>query len=978
MKRSAKIGLIVGMSVLGAISVAIIFFAVFAPERLNAPVSLAVDADNSMLSWTVISDAKSYNIVVTKIDGSESDAIKKTSTRPNITFVKLGLYDEGDYNVRIQAVGDGKKFSDSEWSKEFSFVKYYESGCVYTLINNGTEYAVSSMGVASGDVVIEDNYRGKPVTRIGDAAFKNRGSLKSVTLGNGIKEIGDNAFYNCYNLETAVLPDSLKEMGEAVFQSCSKLKEIKIPTGITQIKQDSFSYCRSLSLLEIGNKVTYIGPYAFYECSALDELVIPDSVTHIDENAFFGNRNVTSLTLGTGLEKIGAYAFYNNYKLNGISFPADSSLVSIGNYAFSNAFSPEKSPEGEEEIAASAVTLNFPYGLEEIGYACFEGAASVASVTIPDSVNHVGGRAFYGTALYNAQEEAEEGFLFADKWLVDCSEEVKKTLVTFNAAAVKKDDLFGIADYAFCTITDRIITGPEKLKTVEFPSTLKYVGNYAFAASKELSRLGSSASGANLKKIGDSAFRECSALSRLVLNEGLEEIGGYAFYGCILLDNSSFDGGSGIIPSTVTSIGTYAFRNTKLWRTPDDNGIVYAGNWAVGYSGNVSGDISLRADTRGISDYAFYNCSALRSITGLAGVRYIGRAAFYNCASLSVARFNENIREIKDYTFYNCSSLGSVTLPDNLEKIGRSAFYKCSKLLSVNMADTMLVSIGDYAFYNCESLSGIVFGNRVETIGAYAFYKNSATETIALPDSLISIGTRAFARNEALRAVDFGNGVREIGEGAFLRSGLTDITLPDSLLSVGAMAFYRCSEAERLSVGNGIEYVGDYAFYGLTSVTYLNLPESVKNIGGYAFKGIGAASVILKSTTQETGAHIFYGNADITIYTDAVEAAPDWHIRFNSAYIPVVWGVTLSQDGSYVESVTVTENTFQTLFRGEISDPVREDKAFLYWATEDDGSGTQYSSAELKNIPLGVKVYTVWGELPDEGGEETDGNDPAE
>ena len=87
-------------------------------------------------------------------------------------------------------------------------------------------------------------------------------------------------------------------------------------------------------------------------------------------------------------------------------------------------------------------------------------------------------------------------------------------------------------------------------------------------------------------------------LSQILFGEGLKKIGAYAFYGCSLLDNSAL-AGSSIIPDSVTSIGTYAFKNTALWKKPTSSGVVYAGNWEVGYKHMRPRNEVLNADTAG-------------------------------------------------------------------------------------------------------------------------------------------------------------------------------------------------------------------------------------------------------------------------------------------------------------------------------------------------------------------------------------------
>ena len=99
-------------------------------------------------------------------------------------------------------------------------------------------------------------------------AFRNSQMLKRVTL-TGIKEIGDSAFYNCVSLRTVIISEGLVKIDEYAFKGCGYLSEINLPGTLLEIGQCAFKDCNRLSKIIIPLDVEKIDMYAFEGCVSI-------------------------------------------------------------------------------------------------------------------------------------------------------------------------------------------------------------------------------------------------------------------------------------------------------------------------------------------------------------------------------------------------------------------------------------------------------------------------------------------------------------------------------------------------------------------------------------------------------------------------------------------------------------------------------------------------------------------------------------
>lgn len=915
-------------------------------EELEAPTWLDLD-DDYVLTWEDVGDARSYEIGITDLAADEMRV--ESSRRATYSLADLPV---GDYSVCVRSVGGKQNDIFSQWSQSYEFHRDRESGLLYSSINNNTEYAVSKVGSASGEITIDDEYRGKPVTAIANAAFRSAGSrVTGVTFGKNIKTIGESAFYNCTGLKSITIPDTVVSIGASAFQNCTSLETVKLSVSIATIPDYAFAHCTSLKTLEIEGAVVTIGASAFTTCTALTKVVLSDTVASIGEYAFNEDDALTEVVFGSGIRAIGEYAFYGCDVLETLQFPeqlAEGNALSLGNYAFASCASLERA--------------DLPAGTVSLGNGCFSYSAKFADITIPASVTSIGSYTFNETALYESQKN--ENFIYADNWLLACSDDYFEELTVLDGSVLFADTV-GIADYAFIRLRADGYVGCPSLQRIDLPASVKYIGKYAFYNTPKLTELFAQRGG--LERVDDHAFVNCSNLGNIRFSDGLLSIGQYAFSGCTMLYNNSVDARY-LIPQTVKRVGAYAFSNTGLWSVRDEYGVIYAGNWVVGYVGNEP-DITLRSgDIDGIADYAFYqpellsnngqqtiSSSNLGSVRGLGRVRNIGAGAFYYCVQLASVSLGDNVRTIEGYTFAHCASLLRVTMPTMLTAIDSYAFYNCTGLISLDLSESRVETIGQRAFYGCANLQTIDFGDSLRSIGVRAFYKCSSLQSVTIPGTVKEIGGQAFAKSK-LTSLTMEEGIERIGESAFRNTGVLEIRIPNSVKEIGDCAFYGTLYCTKLELGSGLERIGRYAFGLSIGIESVVIPAGVKEIGAYAFAGcISLRSAIFRGAVSELGMHAFYLCPALTLFmADGVEIeAGSW----NSSFRPMIYGCTLSGDGKYIVSVDTSRISYSTALGG-LSDPVRDGYDFVGWATEQGGE-VRYQTNELADIDEQV-VYAVY------------------
>jgi len=173
--------------------------------------------------------------------------------------------------------------------------------------NNGT-IAITGYTGPGGAVTIPDVINGLPVTAIGDAVFKQKFNVTTITLPSNITSIGNWAF--AYTAITdLVIPNTVTNLGDYAAYSCYSLLRIVVPGSVGNIGLLAFSDCTHLGSIVLLDGVSSIGTNAFADDN-FGSVIIPATVTNLAYEAFGGCYSLKSLYFKGDAPYADPYAFY--------------------------------------------------------------------------------------------------------------------------------------------------------------------------------------------------------------------------------------------------------------------------------------------------------------------------------------------------------------------------------------------------------------------------------------------------------------------------------------------------------------------------------------------------------------------------------------------------------------------------------------------------------------------------------------------
>ena len=600
-------------------------------------------------------------------------------------------------------------------------------------------------------------------TQIGLQAFVGCTSLKSVTFSSPNAVVDDYAFSNLPNLVSIICSNPPPTFSKLAFQSSSvsgctsyisttlspttapsnspsSIAPMLLPSGTPTVAPVAPSRTKpstrpsSIKPMMIhpttaptqtpiqSSPPTTLPPLLICAtkaqpgCNRAIRVSVPSTIASVVKYAFSNVTSLVSVFIPSTITLFAPQSFSSCTSLTTINVPT--SVITIGNYAFFGCTS------------LSSIDLSGSSGLKRIGTNAFQGT-SLINIYIPGSVSLVNNLAFFSIPSLTS-------------------------VTVGSSSSTTTGCVIGIQAFLQCP----------SLTTVVLSTSVQYIGNYAFYGATKLTTVicGNPPPSLGIGVWLDSGVNGCTGSITAVPTKEITIIQKVPTISATVIPTIAPS-----FKSTLASGVVCTFRN--------DPGCFTATN------------IIVPSTVTSIGSYSFYALSALLAIQLPTTISLIGMASFAQSASLSLINIPSSVTMIDDYAFYFCESLSTLDLSSStsLQRIGMYAFQGTS--LTQVVIPSSVTSADNFCFYAVSTITSMIFaaptpGSLVSTaIGTQVCAFCSSLNTVALSSSVVLVDDYAFYGATKLSSLTCANPSTLFGLQALYDTEVTGCTVLVSSLN---------------------------------------------------------------------------------------------------------------------------------------------------------------------------------------------------
>lgn len=407
----------------------------------------------------------------------------------------------------------------------------------YVVLDNGNGYTLITSNLNfEGDVVVPNEYNGKPITGIYTNAFRMQSFEDArLVLGDNIKVIGNNAFYGTAGLKSIVM-NQVATIGSGAFNG-SGIQTLNAPKLIS-VGNDAFRNCASLEIVSVPKLETIEGSYVFAGCTNLKSVYF-ENIKSLHNDTFNADKNLEKITV-------------NRLIGNGDSLPAE---ISLDASAPCKIYVPYRSLAAWPSIWSGKPVVSFDISATNNGntyilsdnngrYALidFVPGQTITSLMLPATVyaSELG-----DIPIYSINTDAFSSLAATLKSLT-LSSTVALMEGTALSECIALENIYVSSDNMYFTSVNGVLYSKDSKMLVKYP--VGRSGNFDMTGADYAYTVGISAN----------AFANAAKLTQIVFPESLMVIDSTAFVGCTQLSTVEFTGntppvlmGSGIFDTAV-------------------------------------------------------------------------------------------------------------------------------------------------------------------------------------------------------------------------------------------------------------------------------------------------------------------------------------------------------------------------------------------------------------------------------------------
>ena len=653
-----------------------------------------------------------------------------------------------------------------------------------------------------------DVYIPSSVKRIGENAFKECKTIKTVWLSYSVNTLCKNAFSNCTSLKSVYVTEGLEYIGDGAFMSCYALDFFSIDKNVCHIGDGAFAYCKSLLIaVKKGNKHFKKGKkdlaiytkdgktlVAYSPGSSVSEFKVPKKVTRIRSTAFGGALALTSVTLPSGLCQIEDFVLAGCARLR---------------------------------------TVNIPSKVSRIGYAAFAYCNSLSEITLPATVQNIGYNAFLidksFKITYEGSKDAWEKvskskeFAVAGKYTLNCKKTLGSLMASMNVKASEKGIQKDKAqDEAINLLTDKYcnfwVNGAGKLIKYTGKSTKLYIPEGV--TSLDYNAIPREVINKAVEIYIPSTMKEAEiylnnpVLEKLSFAKGVEKISGEVIAPKLKELN---------LPETLVNMHLSMYENLieKIYIPSKVTSITPAVYTNIGID---KFSISKKNSTYKMINGNFIDVANKKLLklgkdvseipTDL-GIEIIGYSSLRGRPDIKSIVFPEGVKKIDGFVFGEGTEVESITLPNTLEEFDTYALAD-TKIKEINIPKTVKV-IDSSVFSDCNELRKVTIDPENET---YVSIDNCIIEKAMKKLVYCAVGA----------SVPTDGSVTAIGNSAFRNMCGGIINIPASVTLIEDEAFFSSSNVKAVIVDEANEdYTAiDGILYNKDTTKFLCIPDGLE------------------------------------------------------------------------------------------------------------------------------------------------------